>query len=260
MRITVFTSNQPRHLSYIARLASIATEVYVVMEVNTLFPGKVKDFFDNSETMRSYFTRVQAAETRIFGGVGFTPGNVKVLPVKSGDLNFLLRKDLSEAMESDYFLVFGSSYIKGWLVQELVQKGAVNIHMGLSPYYRGSSCNFWALYDDRPAYVGATVHLLSEGLDSGPVLFHVRPDFYGQDLFDFTMESVNAVQNRIVGEIQSGQIGERKPQFPESSEQLRYTRDSDFDDQVALEFLERRYSDEHFLKLIGSGQQPHLIA
>jgi len=177
MRITVFTSNQPRHLSYIARLASIATEVYVVMEVNTLFPGKVKDFFDNSETMRSYFTRVQAAETRIFGGVGFTPGNVKVLPVKSGDLNFLLRKDLSEAMESDYFLVFGSSYIKGWLVQELVQKGAVNIHMGLSPYYRGSSCNFWALYDDRPAYVGATVHLLSEGLDSGPVLFHVRPDF-----------------------------------------------------------------------------------
>jgi hypothetical protein len=71
-------------LSYLARLASIATEVYAVMEVNTVFPGKVKDFFDNSETMRSYFTRVQAAETRIFGGVGFTPGNVKVLPVKSG--------------------------------------------------------------------------------------------------------------------------------------------------------------------------------
>lgn len=44
--------------------------------------------------------------------------------------------------------------------------------MGLSPYYRGTDCNFWALYDKKPQYVGATIHLLSKGIDSGPTLYH----------------------------------------------------------------------------------------
>ena len=47
--------------------------------------------------------------------------------------------------------------------------------MGISPYYRGSACNFWALYDKNPQFVGATIHYLSEGLDDGDILFHVLP-------------------------------------------------------------------------------------
>ena len=44
--------------------------------------------------------------------------------------------------------------------------------MGVSPYYRGNDCNFWALYDDNPHLVGATIHMLTKGLDSGPMLYH----------------------------------------------------------------------------------------
>ena len=69
-------------------------------------------------------------------------------------------------------MVFGSSYIKGELVDYLVKQKAINIHMGVSPYYRGCDCNFWALYDNNPHLVGATIHLLSKGLDSGPMLYH----------------------------------------------------------------------------------------
>ena len=50
--------------------------------------------------------------------------------------------------------------------------------MGVSPYYRGTSCNFWAIYDDNPSYVGSTIHLLSKGLDSGDILFHCIPLIY----------------------------------------------------------------------------------
>ena len=53
MKITVFTSNQPRHLSLIKDLSIIADEVYAIQECNTVFPGEVKDFFDNSEIMKS---------------------------------------------------------------------------------------------------------------------------------------------------------------------------------------------------------------
>ena len=79
--------------------------------------------------------------------------------IKQGDLNSL-EKDLNFALKSDLFIVFGSSFIKNeWLINFLIKK-AINIHMGLSPFYKGSSCNFWALYDN-PEHVGATIHYLS---------------------------------------------------------------------------------------------------
>ena len=34
--------------------------------------------------------------------------------------------------------------------------------MGVSPYYRGCDCNFWALYDNNPHLVGATIHICSD--------------------------------------------------------------------------------------------------
>jgi methionyl-tRNA formyltransferase len=186
--VTVFTSNQPRHLALIAKLAAVADTVHAVIECNTVFPGRVEDFFKKSPVMQRYLSQVMTAEQEIFGGLTFLPANVKTLSLKLGDLSMLDREPLRSALESDVYVVFGSSFIRGWLVEELVANSAINIHMGLSPYYRGSSCNFWALHDRRPAFVGATIHYLSAGLDSGPILAHVRPEFTGQGPFNFTMQ------------------------------------------------------------------------
>ena len=103
----------------------------------------------------------------------------------------LSEKHLSKALNSDIYLVFGSSYIKGWLIDFLEAKNAINIHMGKSPYYRGNSCNFWALFDNNPSYVGATIHKLTKGLDNGTIFFPCRPKLNKTDnVFDFTMRSV----------------------------------------------------------------------
>lgn len=53
MNITVFTSNQPRHISLINSLARISDRVYAIQECNTVFPGEVKDFYDNSDVMNT---------------------------------------------------------------------------------------------------------------------------------------------------------------------------------------------------------------
>ena len=55
MKITLFSSNQPRHLNLARSLARVAKKVYLVSEVNTVFPGKVSDFFRKSKIMNSYF-------------------------------------------------------------------------------------------------------------------------------------------------------------------------------------------------------------
>jgi hypothetical protein len=241
MKITVFTSNQPRHHALINRLADVADTVYAVLECTTVFPGQVQDFFQKSDTMQTYFNGVMEAERRFFGSLAFLPDKVRSLPVKSGDLNKLSREQLADALSSDLYIVFGASYIRGWLIDYLVANRAYNLHMGVSPYYRGSSCNFWALYDDRPEYVGSTVHMLSKGLDSGAILYHALPSADGcANAFEFTMKAVDAVQKSVVDRIRSGELMAYIPRPQDKALELRYTRNIEFNDQVAREFLDRQ--------------------
>ena len=82
MKITVFTSNQPRHIALINRLSSISDTTYAVMECNTVFPGLVQDFFKKSETMKQYFSNVMSAERKLFGDLSFMNSNVRSLSIK----------------------------------------------------------------------------------------------------------------------------------------------------------------------------------
>lgn len=259
MTITVLTSNQPRHIALIESLACLADTIYAVQECNTVFPGQVPDFFKRSVVMQSYFARVLAAERKIFGPPRFTPASAVLLPIKMGDLNMLEMETFAPALESDLFVVFGASYIKGPLCEFLVSRRAYNIHMGLSPYYRGSSTNFWALYDNRPDYVGATIHLLTEGLDSGPMLFHALPKPEAIDPFELGMKAVKAAHRGLIERFRSGELQSCDPLPQDKSLQLRYTRNSDFTDQVAGDYLARLPSPESVQSALEARQVERLL-
>jgi methionyl-tRNA formyltransferase len=242
MKITLFTSNQPRHLNLANLLSKIADEVFVVSEVNTVFPGKVSDFYKKSDVMKGYFEKVISAERKAFGDIDFLSKNVRTIALKSGDLNLLSEAQLASALNSDVYVVFGASYIKGWLIDFLVERQALNIHMGISPYYRGSSCNFWALFDDKPSHVGATIHMLSKGLDSGDMIFHCVPKYIeGDSPFDFTMRSVAAAHFGLTEGIKNGDLL-RRPRVPQTKKlEVRYTKHVDFTEAIVSEFLGRNY-------------------
>lgn len=237
MKITVFTSNQPRHIALIRSLADIADRVYAVQECNTVFPGEVDDFFRKSDVMQRYFRHVIDAERDVFGSPGFLPANAHSLAIRMGDLNRIPLQRFGEALHSDVFIVFGSSYIKGPLCDTLVAKGALNIHMGMSPWYRGSSCNFWALYDRRPDMVGATIHRLSSGLDSGDMLFHALPPAGATDGFLLGMQAVAAAHAALVERLRENSIESLSPVPQDKTLQIRYTRNRDFTDTVAEDYL-----------------------
>ena len=110
-------------------------------------------------------------------------------------------------------------------------------HMGLSPWYRGSSCNFWALNDGRPDLVGATIHRLSRGLDSGDMLYHARPPVEATDPFVFGMKAVKAAHDSLIERIASGEIATMTPVVQDRGQELRYTRNRDFDDAAAEAYL-----------------------
>lgn len=239
MKITVFTSNQPRHLNLIRELSKISEKCYAIMEVNTIFPGKINDFFKSSEIFQKYFYNVMEAEKKIFGEVEFL-NEVNNIVIKAGDLSNMNRSILGPALNSDVYIVFGSSYIKGWLADFLIENDALNIHMGISPYYRGSSCNFWSLYDNNPHLSGATIHMLSKGLDSGGILYHIAPVLHNcSTVFDFTMMTVKSAHSSLIKKIKTGEIKKLKPVMQDKSLEIRYTRNKDFNDEVTEEFLER---------------------
>ena len=175
MSIAVFTSNQPRHLALIEALAEQADNVFVVQGANTLFPGDEAGFYRNSDVMKSYFQRVMAAERKIFGRPRFSPPNARILSIRSRDVNKLDLDVFDPVFDVELIVVFGATWIRPPLIDHLVAHRAVNIHMGLSPWYRGSSSNFWAMFDDRPDLVGATIHYIPS-----PMFIHERNGLLAQ--------------------------------------------------------------------------------
>lgn len=260
MKITVFTSNQPRHLALVRKFSAISTQTYAVLECNTVFPGLVSDFFNKSDVMREYFENVMRAEKALYGNVQFLPPNTRTLPIKSGDLNRLSYDTLKDALSSDVYIVFGASYIRDWLVDFLVKHKAINIHMGISPYYRGSSCNFWALYDDKPEYVGSTIHLLSKGLDSGDMLYHALPTLNDEDPFLFTMKAVEAAQLSLVERIGDGTLFGIASVPQDKALEIRYTRNTDFTDDVASNFLARGLNNQKLRDSYAASKSPSLLS
>lgn len=249
MKITVFTSNQPRHCSFINGLSKYCDEVFAVQECLTVAPGIVRDFYDRSEIMQEYFSHVLNAERKVFGGLEFSKSNVRTLALKSEDLNLLDLNNLSPALNSDLYIVFGASFIKGELLRFLVANNAINIHMGLSPYYRGASTNFWALFDGRVRLVGATIHRLSGGLDSGDILFHAFPNEVDCDPFEFGMRAVKSAQVGVFNRIADETIMKFQPVKQKSEELIRYCKNSDFSDDVAENYLKRDLSRKKLLQL-----------
>lgn len=45
----------------------------------------------------------------------------------------------------------------------------VNLHIAYLPFNRGAHPNFWAHYEGTPS--GVTIHLIDEGIDTGPILY-----------------------------------------------------------------------------------------
>jgi methionyl-tRNA formyltransferase len=189
--------------------------------------------------MTEYFSRVQQAEDHFFGSGITLDSRVNTQLIAPGQLNQLTPQQLQAALETDYVVVFGSSYIKGWLADALIAKNAVNLHMGISPQYRGSACNFWALFDNNPQFVGATIHRLAKSLDAGSVIQHVRPEFTDQNLFHFSMQAVATGHDALAALILNNKLQTVIPEPQDQQLEIRYSKNADFSDEVAASFLKR---------------------
>ena len=241
MKITLFTSNKNRHNYLINLLSEVSDELCVIQECGTIFPGILPGHYQTSPIMKKYFENVDNAQSRLFGNsyVNNKKKNIKILTMLSGDLNQCSMNLLSDFLKSDVYVVFGSSYIKGELLNFLINQKAINIHAGISPYYRGTDCNFWALFDDNPHLVGATIHLLSKGLDSGPMLYHAMSNIK-MNPFEYSMSTIKSAFHSIAERIKDSSIFKIKPLVQDKKKEVRYSKKSEFNEEIVEKYFEKK--------------------
>tara|TARA_B100001996_G_scaffold365256_1_gene334992 strand:- start:1620 stop:2405 length:786 start_codon:yes stop_codon:yes gene_type:complete len=240
MIITLFTSNNNRH-NYLANLLStVCDKLWIVQETKSASYKKNSDINQESGVVRQYFSYVADAQNKFFKNQSINKNskNIKTLSISNGELSNLSLSFLSDFLKSDMYVVFGSSYIRGDLADHLVKNKAVNIHAGVSPYYRGTDCNFWALYDNNPHLVGATIHMLSKGLDSGPVLYHAMSNLKSNP-FEYTMSTIKSAFHSIADRIKDRTIFNIEPEIQDKTKEIRYTKKNDFDEKIVKNYFKK---------------------
>ena len=236
MKVTIFTGNQVRHNYFINLLSQVADELFVIQEVHSQISGTES----KSKLINEYFSQVNLSQNRIFKKKKLIKkNNIKIKKIKSGELSKLNLLSINQFLDSDIYIVFGSSYIKGKLIELLIKNKAINIHMGISPFYRGTDCNFWAMYDNNPHLVGATIHYLSRGLDSGNILYHSMPKPQKNNL-DFTMSSVISAFHSLFNKIVDRSIFTLDPIKQNEKYEIRYSKNINFNETILKQYLNQK--------------------
>ena len=78
-------------------------------------------------------------------------------------------RQLLLARDPRIIVVVGAPILKPPLVKAFPNR-IINFHTGVLPEYRGPYSEFWAFYEGARDAIGTTIHLIDEGIDTGPVL------------------------------------------------------------------------------------------
>jgi methionyl-tRNA formyltransferase len=178
MRAIVLTSTMRRHQFVANTLASRLEVACVWQEEKSFQPLKYAASADDEAVITRHFNSRDASEESYFAEHRDLRAPARRLA--PGGCNDPEQIEAMRRAEPDVVLVFGTGLLKQPLI-DAFHGNIINIHLGLSPFYRGAGTNFWPLVNGEPEYCGATIHFLDIGVDSGPIIAHVRPDIRSGD-------------------------------------------------------------------------------
>jgi methionyl-tRNA formyltransferase len=173
VRAVVLTSTMLRHQFVANTLAARLDVAGVWQEEKSFEPLRyAADAADEAEIARHFDAR-DASEAASFSAHATLAAASRRVP--PGGCNDPAVINAIRQARPDVVLVFGTGLLKRPLLDAFAGR-MINIHLGLSPYYRGAGTNFWPLVNREPEFCGATIHFLDEGVDTGPMIAHVRPE------------------------------------------------------------------------------------
>ncbi|MBK9533040.1 MAG: formyl transferase [Chitinophagaceae bacterium] len=121
------------------------------------------------------FLKIKAKErkaelVKLYGLSNSRISHSKLLQVQS--VNDDTCKQFLEQWQPDIIIVNGTRIISKKILQ-CTPAVFINMHVGITPQYRGSHGGYWALRNHDAARFGTTIHLVDAGVDTGAVLKQV---------------------------------------------------------------------------------------
>jgi folate-dependent phosphoribosylglycinamide formyltransferase PurN len=175
----VLTSTSLRHSYFTSKLSELFNIVGVLNEPK-------KNYFTESRSksllIEDHFKLLSDFENRTF-----ILSNEKIIKVKIvNDVNAVELVEYAKNLSPDVVCLFGTSILKKeWL--EAFPNKIVNLHLGLSPFYRGSATLFWPFYFQELECLGTTIHIAIDKVDAGAILRRIKASFkHGDGYYDIT--------------------------------------------------------------------------
>jgi methionyl-tRNA formyltransferase len=106
-----------------------------------------------------------------------------------------LSKENIEKIQPDLIVSYNYKFIIKKEILDFFLKKAINLHISLLPYNRGSNPNVWSFLEETPK--GVTIHLIDAGIDTGDILVQKEVNF-GEE-----KETLSSSYDKLNSEIQS---------------------------------------------------------
>jgi methionyl-tRNA formyltransferase len=89
--------------------------------------------------------------------------------VKISSINSQIVIDKLKLIKPDLVFINGTRIISKNVLNSINAK-FINIHVGITPMYRGVHGGYWALYNNEPNLFGTTLHYVDSGIDTGNII------------------------------------------------------------------------------------------
>ena len=188
-KIVLITSNEIRHKFFRKFLnKNDKIEIKKCLIENK----KINKKFKFNPILKEYFKKRNLNEKHFFDNFikkNKEPKNIKFLKKKEFNSNKKLINEIVK-IKPDFIISYGCSIIKNKLIS-IFHRKFINIHLGLSPYYRGSGTNIWPIINNELQFIGITYMFIDRGIDTGKIIHQTRADIKKGD-------SLHKIGNRLI--------------------------------------------------------------
>ena len=174
LSIAILTGNELRHRYFVDYISRHLNVSLVAFEKKANLHEQKDYGIIGNRTIKKHFNLRKISEEKFFFKK-YDFSYLNVINLDTGEINKENFKNKLINISPDYILLFGCSLVDDEILNKFKNR-VINLHLGLSPYYRGSGTLFWPLVDNLPECVGSTIHLAVKKIDAGGILKQVRPE------------------------------------------------------------------------------------
>ncbi len=201
MKLLLFSGTHPRHLFINQKVIKHFDETMVIlMKREDIIPNTPKNLSKNlSNLFSKHFQNRFIIEKKFYGDLDYKNiyKNCKVINVDKQTINSLDVSIEIEKFQADISFIFGVDLILSPVIDRM-PKDKINLHLGLSPWYKGSATLFWPFYFLEPQFCGFTFHQIIKNPDAGEIIHQDVPKLsYGETIHEVAANCVLKASNSI---------------------------------------------------------------